>query len=118
MMSRWTSVVSIRRGQCQLLTLEPGGGDVLKARLPLQPQHPRALLTLLEGLALWSGNPLRAVVSAERPSDAFGSGIFGDELFPGESPLVRWDIAARGRRAALRGMGDFRALRGTKVVAP
>jgi len=31
---------------------------VLKARLPDVPQHPRALETLAEGVALWCGRPL------------------------------------------------------------
>jgi len=31
---------------------------VLKARLPEVPQHPRALETLAEGVALWCGRPL------------------------------------------------------------
>jgi len=31
---------------------------VLKARLPDAPQHPRALETLAEGVALWWGRPL------------------------------------------------------------
>ena len=31
---------------------------VLKARLPDAPQHPRALETLAEGVALWCGRPL------------------------------------------------------------
>ena len=111
MRRRWTCVVRVCRGQCQVLATEPPGTDLLKARLPLPPPHPRALLTLLEGLALWSGYPLHAVVSAEDPSDTLGSGIFGDEFFPGESQLVHWDLGAPGRRVVLRGMGDFRPLR-------
>lgn len=111
MMRRWTCVVRVRRGECQVLAVRPPGTDLLKARLPLAPPHPRALLTLLEGLALWSGYPLHVAVSVEDPSDTLGSGIFGDELFPGESQLVHWDLGSPGRRVALRGMGDFRALR-------
>jgi hypothetical protein len=32
--------------------------SVLKARLPDAPQHPRALETLAEAIALWYGRPL------------------------------------------------------------
>jgi hypothetical protein len=37
---------------------------VLKARLPDAPQHPRALETLAEGVALWYGRPLYAALGA------------------------------------------------------
>jgi hypothetical protein len=38
--------------------------------------------------------------------------LFGDELWPGESALVRFELVPRGRRGGrLSGVGDFRALR-------
>jgi hypothetical protein len=38
--------------------------------------------------------------------------LFGDELWPAESALVRFELALRGRRRGrLSGLGDFRALR-------
>ena len=41
-----------------------------------------------------------------------GSMLFGDELWPGESVQVQFDIVHRGRRRGrLSGLGDFRALR-------
>jgi hypothetical protein len=100
----------------KVLVVDPEQGDLLKARLPLVTQHPRALLTLLEGLALWRGQPLRVVVSATSAGDGrpcwSGSGLFGDELWPGESQLVRYEVADRApRRRALVGLGDFRSLR-------
>jgi len=112
MMSIWKSVVRLTPTAVSLLVRESPASDVLKARLPREAQHPRALLTLLEGLALWSGRPLHTVLSA---GSAFGCSeaarLFGDDLFPGESQLVRFEVAARGRREVLRGLGDFRALR-------
>jgi hypothetical protein len=40
------------------------------------------------------------------------STLFGDELWPAESPLVRFEIAQRVHRPArLEGLGDFRAVR-------
>jgi hypothetical protein len=113
MISSWMTMLRLSPTLASVLVTEAGGTDVLKARLPRDPQHPRALLTMLEGLALWSGHPLRVVLSATRTCDGSGwGGLFGDELFPGESQLVRIELAVRSRRVALRGMGDFRALRG------
>jgi hypothetical protein len=113
MRSSWMTMMKLSPTAASVLVTEAPGTDVLKARLPRDPQHPRALLTMLEGLALWSGQPTRVVLSAARSCDACGwGGLFGDELFPGESQLVRFELAAPGRRVALRGMGDFRALRG------
>jgi hypothetical protein len=41
-----------------------------------------------------------------------GSTLFGDELFPAESCLVRFERVERGpRKVRLGGLGDFRALR-------
>jgi hypothetical protein len=53
----------------RILIQEPQG-TVLKARLPDPPEHPRALETLAEGIALWCGRPLYVAlgVAAE---DAF-----------------------------------------------
>lgn len=111
MMRDWKPVLRVARGHV-LLLVTAETGDLLKARLPLSPRHPRALLTLLEGLALWSGDRLSVVVSACESSDWVGSGLFGDELFPAESQLVQFRVGrrdCRGRR--LRGVADFRALR-------
>ncbi|MCR4302311.1 MAG: hypothetical protein NUV51_11925 [Sulfuricaulis sp.] len=92
-----------------MVVMDRDGSDVLKARLTPRPQHPRALLTLLEGLSLWSGEILPVVVSAEDP---YQGGLFGDELWPAESQLVRFRIASPARRKVrLDGLGDFRAVR-------
>jgi hypothetical protein len=40
------------------------GGPTLRARLPKRPARERALLTLLEGLSLWYGLPVHAVLDA------------------------------------------------------
>ena len=112
MMGDWKAVMRVGRGHVMLLVTGETG-DVVKARLPLPASHPRALLTLLEGVALWSGMPLAVAVSAVQSSpEWFGTGLFGDELFPGESQLVRFHVAHRGCRAQrLRGVADFRHLR-------
>jgi hypothetical protein len=116
MMRPWKGSVRATEREVRVLVVDPEQGDLLKARLPLVTQHPRALLTLLEGVALWRGQPLRVVVSATSAGDGrpswCGSGLFGDELWPAESPLVRYEVADRAhRQRRLVGLGDFRPLR-------
>jgi hypothetical protein len=110
-MHEWNSTLrATDKGVLLLVTSE--AGDLVKARLPLSPSHPRALLTLLEGLALWRGRALRVAVSAGACSVAWaGSGLFGDELYPAESPLVRFHAVHPASRERLHGVGDFRSLR-------
>jgi hypothetical protein len=116
MMRPWKGSVRATARDVKVLVVDPQQGDLLKARLPLGAQHPRALLTLLEGIALWRGQPLRVVVSATSAGEGrpcwSGSGLFGDELWPGESQLVHYEVGSRDcRRRVLEGLGDFRALR-------
>ena len=98
----------------RLLVTSAGGDDLIKARLPLRPPHPRALLTMLEGIALFSGEAICAVVSAGSHQTDWGDAEqWCDDLWPAESPLVQFDYAfpAVGARRRLRGVGDFRAVR-------
>lgn len=112
MIRAWTGSLRVTTRQVSLLIEDEEEGDLMKARLPLSPGHPRALLTLLEGMALWRGQPMHVVLSAAEASGSYlGSGLFGDELWPGESPLVRFSVAVPGSRRRLPGLGDFRALR-------
>lgn len=113
-MDQWTvTLQATPKGLLLLIT--SSGNDLLKARLPLSPNHPRALLTLLEGLALWRGQALEVAISVGGDSAAWArSGLFGDELFPAESPLVQFHAVHRGCRARLRGVADFRSLRRTE----
>ena len=103
-MSRWSTVLWIGGTELKLLVTGPQGDDLLKARLPVLPPHPRALLTLLEGVALWSGEPLCAVISAgAHRDDWLCAEAWGDEFWPPESPLVHFDFAIppRARRAQI-----------------
>ena len=116
MMRAWKGSVRATTREVKVLVVDPQRGDLLKARLPLTAQHPRALLTLLEGVALWRGQPLQVVVSAASADDGrpcwCGSGLFGDELWPAESQLVHYEVGGRARRPGrLVGLGDFRSLR-------
>ena len=116
MIRPWKGSVRATPREVRVLVVDPQQGDLLKARLPPVTQHPRALLTLLEGVALWRGQPLRVVVSATSAGDGrpcwSGSGLFGDALWPGESQLVRYEAGGRDPRPRrLAGLGDFRPLR-------
>lgn len=111
-MRDWKTVLRVTKSGVLLLVTSEAG-DLIKASLPPSPQHPRALLTLLEGLALWRGQPLQVAISVGVSSaDWTGSGLFGDDLFPAESQLVQFRVehhVSRARR--LRGVADFRRLR-------
>jgi len=110
----WPTTLRITRRELKLLVTSQQGDDLLKARLPLAPPHPRALLTLLEGVALWSGEPLHAVISADAHCDEWrGTEPWCAGLWPAESPLVRFDFAIPPPRARrkIAGVGDFRDVR-------
>jgi len=112
-MDTWRTMVEPTPRSVRLLVMDPEGNEVLKAVLPAFPQHPRALLTLLEALALWVGVPLTAAISAGRLVDHHrAEALFGNGLLPMDSALVRFDMVGPSRRRrTLVGVGDFRALR-------
>lgn len=68
-MPKWTIAARTSRETLHLRVRNCLGDELLRAHLPLAPDHPRALLTLLEGLALWVGEPLCAVISADEFAD-------------------------------------------------
>jgi hypothetical protein len=89
---------------------------ILKARLQRQPSHPRALPTLLEAIALWQGEKVRAALCAADKDGASDSSLYRDAFadFGGLLYTLEWvPAAALGRRPArdLRGVGDFADLR-------
>jgi len=109
-MARWTTTIHLSHNAVKTLVTDEEGSDVLRARLPRRCDHPRALLTLLEGMALWSGSPLTAVISAPRSAyAAYDPLLFGGDLCPVDSALVRLDFLELGsRQFRLRGLGNFR----------
>jgi hypothetical protein len=118
MIRPWRFTLRVTRLETRLLVTRPEG-DLLKARLDTQPCHPRALLTLLEGISLWSGEPLRVALSADDDfRDSCGSRLFGDELWPAESQLVRFEPVHLDRpERRLEGLGDFHAVRRVQLRA-
>jgi hypothetical protein len=118
-MSCWKTTIRVGCREAKLLVTDELGDEVLRARLPHHPGHPRALLTLLEGIALWSGSPVTAAISvaasARRSCDR---DLFGGVLWPADSALVRLHFVDRRRPRRLRGLGDFRDLLATHEVGP
>jgi hypothetical protein len=113
-MAQWPTRIRIGAEDLKLLVTSSQGDDQIKARLPLRSPHPRALLTLLEGVALWSGEPLVVVISADNyRDDGLGLETWVDDLWPAESPLVRFEVVLPrvGARRTIRGVGDFRSIR-------
>jgi hypothetical protein len=112
-MRKYRCTLRISQHQIRLLVTDPENGDVLKACLDPRPSHPRALLTLLEGISLWNGHPLSVVLGVDENCRTWpDSTLFGDELWPAESQLVRFELAHRAcRQVRLSGIGDFRSLR-------
>lgn len=110
-MALWSTTLRIDKDM-RLLVRSPRGDDLIKARLPIHSAHPRALLTMLEGIALYSGEPICAAISATAQGDWLGAEPWGEDLWPGESQLVQFDfVPAPGARRRLRGVGDFRDVR-------
>ena len=64
MLRPWRCSLRVTQQYMKLLLSCPEG-DLLKAQLDPRPCHPRALLTLLEGLSLWAGEPLSVALSAD-----------------------------------------------------
>jgi len=90
---------------------------VLKARLPDPPEHPRALETLAEGIALWCGRPVYVALGvAAEDSICASVGWYETVDLLTRTPLVTIEptIGAPYRpwRPPDRGqLGDFRDVR-------
>ena len=117
-MSLWRPVLSFGAREMRVLVTDSDGSDLLKASLPLPARHPRAMLTLIESLALWSGERIGAVISAADRSQPGATWL--DETWPDESPLVRFDFVAprEKRRRRIDGVSDFRDLRRLQLALP
>lgn len=98
----------------RIVALETPSEPILRAQLRKDPAHPRALATLLEAIALWQGQPVRAALCAG------GSGLSSDSTICREAFLddggalysLVWVPAGahRRRRQRLDGLGNFRDL--------
>jgi hypothetical protein len=104
--------MKVQEPDLQVLVIDVEG-DLLKARLPLRSDHPRALLTVLEGLAMWQGMPLHAVQYVDAGAPDYIDWAFPNADLRGQrSPLVEFSTRVYGRaKDRIRGVGDFRQLR-------
>ena len=90
---------------------------ILKARLSRSPAHPRAMASLLEAIALWQGQPIRAALCADEQRDGSDSSLYRETFADVGGPLYTLDwipAPGRGRRGRHRdigGMGEFADLR-------
>lgn len=87
---------------------------ILKAQLARDPGHPRALATLLEAVALWQGQPVRAVLCADARGLSCDSNLCREAFADNGGALysVVWVPANAHRRRSPRldGLGAFRDL--------
>jgi hypothetical protein len=76
------------------------------------------MLTLIESLALWSGERIGAVISAADRSEPSAKWL--DETWPDESALVRFEFVSPRdrRRRRIDGVSDFRDLRRLQLALP
>lgn len=112
----WVAIDS-RSDETRVLATAGPRETVLKARLSPTPQHPRAVVALLEALAMWEGTMARAVVVVD---DREGSGssatrlklddfadLFGEPLY--QLRFVHGH--KRHHRDRVNGFGPFHDLR-------
>lgn len=87
---------------------------ILKAQLAKDPLHPRALATLLEAVALWQGQPVRAALCADAGGLSCDSNICREAFLEDGGALFSlvWVPAGahRRRRQRLHGLGNFQDL--------
>jgi hypothetical protein len=110
----WIAIDS-RSDETRVLATAGPRETVLKARLSPTPQHPRAVVALLEALAMWEGTMARAVVVVD---DREGSSairlklndfadLFGEPLY--QLRFVHGH--KRHHRDRVEGFGPFHDLR-------
>jgi hypothetical protein len=98
----------------RVIAMAGAGDTILKAQLAKDPKHPRALATLLEAVALWQGQPVRAALCADAGGLSCDSNICREAFLDDGGALysVVWVPAGahRQRRHRIHGLGNFRDL--------
>jgi hypothetical protein len=112
--SIWVGIDSACDGT-RVLATQGTKETILKARLSATAQHPRAVPMLLEALALWQGEPVRAAVVVDGPDGSSAMRLSLDAFADfGGPPLYTLEFV-RGRtrrhRDGLDGLGYFHDLR-------
>jgi hypothetical protein len=98
----------------RVIAMAGPGDTILKAQLASDPRHPRALATLLEAVALWQGQPVRAALCADARGLSYDSNLCREAFLDDGGALysVVWvpTGARRRRRHRLDGLGNFHDL--------
>jgi hypothetical protein len=98
----------------RVVAMQGPSETILKAQLRRDPLHPRALSTLLEAVALWQGQPVRAALCADSSGLSCDSNICREAFVDDGGALYSlvWVPAGahRRRRERLGGLGSFRDL--------
>lgn len=104
--------VSIEAGcdETQLMVTSARTGAALRARLPALPSQPQALTLLLQGLSAWFGEPLTAVVAADKEGVLRHPERWAQLLgeLDGEQTRIQWVVVPPAERDRFLGeLGDF-----------
>jgi hypothetical protein len=98
----------------RVIAMSGPSDTILKAQLARDPRHPRALATLLEAMALWQGQPVRAALCAGSSGLSCDSNLFREAFSDEGGALysVVWvpAVERHRRRHGLEGLGNFRDL--------
>jgi hypothetical protein len=113
MESIWMGIAPSSDGT-RVIAMAGPSETILKARLGRDPQHPRALATLLEAVALWQGRPVRAALCADAGGLSYDSTLCREAFLDDGGALYSlvWVPAGAHRRPRHRldGLGNFRDL--------
>lgn len=118
-MGIWMGIVPGREWT-RVLVQDGAKKTLLKARMPVEPQHPRALEVLCEAIALWCGKPVSAALDVDAVSRFCDPKRWGDsvaELHASGAPLYEIRLVegnahrVRRERDGLDDLGDFRDVR-------
>ena len=97
MRSIWMGIQPERECTRVIAMAGPGAErTLLKARLAPSPASRRALPALLEAVALWQGQPVRAALVADTSGDSCGTSLFRDSF-----PDFRRYLRAKARMLGL-----------------
>jgi hypothetical protein len=114
-----TLTIAPTRNQTRIL-MTCGPHETLRAILsPATLTHPRAAVTLLEGLSLWYQRPLSVVLCVDDESNSSALGLCDALGFGQRSLHYEVGIAVMDRipkRDRIGGLGDFRALQRIAAV--
>jgi len=114
MRSLWVGIDPMPDGT-RVLAMAGPTETVLKARLSATAQHPRAVPTFLEALALWQGAAIRAAVVVDEKGGSSATSLSLDSFADfGGPPLYELEFVprrVRRHRDLLDRMGRFDDLR-------